>query len=87
VIFFPIVVFDSMTGNLRNMSNKVALLFARDRIPSMSAMGEKLRGYDLALAVFDASLGPGRQEAHLRKQYAELQDRLQRIKRKRCPRQ
>jgi hypothetical protein len=57
------------------------------RITAMSAMAEKHRRYDLALAVYEASLGPGRQEAYLRKQHAELQERLKTVKRKKRPRQ
>jgi hypothetical protein len=57
------------------------------RITSMSAMAEKLRRYDLAAAVYEASLGPGRHEAYLRKHYKELQERLKTVKSKKRPRQ
>ncbi len=57
------------------------------RITSMSAMAEKHRRYDVAQAVYEASLGPGQHEAYLRKQYAEFQDRLQKVKRKKGSRQ
>ena len=52
------------------------------RITSMSAMAEKHRRYDLALAVYEAGLEPGQPEAYLCKQYAELQERLQNVERK-----
>ena len=39
-----------------------------ERITSMSSMAEKHRRYDLAQAVYEASLGPGQHEAYLRKQ-------------------
>jgi hypothetical protein len=53
-----------------------------ERITSMSAMAEKHRRYALAQAVYEASLGPGQHETYLRKQYAEFQERLQKVKRK-----
>ena len=56
-----------------------------ERITSMSAMAEEHAHFDLALAVYEASLGPGQHEAYLRKHYAELQDRLQTVKRKKRP--
>ncbi len=58
-----------------------------ERITSMSALAEKHRRYDLALAIYEASLGPGQHEAYLRQKYAELQERLQTVKRRRPPRQ
>ena len=47
-----------------------------ERITRMANMAEKHRKYDLALAVFEACLGPGSHEKFLRKEYKELKSRL-----------
>ena len=46
------------------------------RITTMSEMAEKRRKKDLALAVYEACLGPGSHETFLRKKYRELKSRL-----------
>lgn len=46
------------------------------RITTMSEMAEKHGRYDLALAVYEACLGPGFHEKFLREKYEELKSRL-----------
>jgi len=46
------------------------------RITTMSEMAEKHQKYDLALAVYEACLGPGSHENFLKKKYEELKNRL-----------
>ena len=46
------------------------------RITTMSEMAEKRGQYDLALAVYEACLGPGSQEKFLREKHEELKTRL-----------
>jgi hypothetical protein len=46
------------------------------RITTMSEMAEKHGRHDLALAVYEACLGPGSQEKFLREKYQELKRRL-----------
>jgi hypothetical protein len=46
------------------------------RVTTMSEMAEKHGRYDLALAVYEACLGPGSQEKFLREKYQELRSRL-----------
>ena len=46
------------------------------RITTMSEMAEKHGRYDLALAVYEACLGPGSQEQFLREKHQELKSRL-----------
>jgi len=48
------------------------------RITTMSEMAEKHKRYELALAVYEACLGPGMHETFLRAKYAELQKRIKR---------
>ena len=50
------------------------------RITTMSEMAEKHGRYDLALAVYEACLGPGSQEKFLREKCQELKSRLSREK-------
>ena len=49
-----------------------------ERITTMSEMAEKHGRYDLALAVYEACLGPGFHEKFLREKYQELKSRLSR---------
>ncbi len=49
---------------------------AWERITTMSEMAEKHGRYDLALAVYEACLGPGSHDKFLRKKYKELKSRL-----------
>jgi hypothetical protein len=49
---------------------------AWERITTMSETAEKHSRYDLALAVYEACLGPGHHEEFLRKKYQELKSRL-----------
>ena len=48
------------------------------RITSMSEMAEKRRKKDLAMAVYEACLGPGSHETFLREKYDERKARLKR---------
>ena len=47
-----------------------------ERITTMSEKAEKHKKYDLALAVYEACLGPGLHENYLRKKYEELKSKL-----------
>jgi hypothetical protein len=47
-----------------------------ERITTMSEMAEKQGRYDLAVAVYEACLGPGFHEKFLREKYRELKSRL-----------
>jgi hypothetical protein len=49
---------------------------AWQRITRLADMAEKHQHFDLAVAVYEACLGPGMQENYLRKKYAELQERI-----------
>ena len=49
---------------------------AWERITTMSEIAEKHGRYDLALAVYEACLGPGMHKEFLRKKYEELKSRL-----------
>jgi hypothetical protein len=49
---------------------------AWERITTMSEMAEAHGRYDLALAVYEACLGPGMHERFLRNKYEELKGRL-----------
>ena len=46
------------------------------RITTMSELAEKQGRYDLAVAVYEACLGPGLHEKFLREKYQELKSRL-----------
>ena len=48
---------------------------AWQRITTMAEMAEKHEDYKLALAVYEACMGPGAHEEYLRKKYAELKTR------------
>jgi hypothetical protein len=47
-----------------------------ERITTMSEMAEEHGRHDLAVAVYEACLGPGMQEDFLRKKYRQLKKRL-----------
>jgi hypothetical protein len=49
---------------------------AWQRITAMSEAAEKRGRYELALAVYEACLGPGLHEDFLRRRYHELKGRL-----------
>lgn len=49
------------------------------RITRLAEMAEKHQHFDLAIALYEACLGPGMQENYLRKKFTELQDRLKHI--------
>lgn len=49
---------------------------AWQRITTMAEMAEEHGKHDLAVAIYEACLGPGLQEKYLREKYQELKDRL-----------
>ncbi len=51
-----------------------------ERITTMSEMAEKHKKYDLALAVYEACMGPGDQRDCLREEFNELKKRLRKRK-------
>jgi len=65
------LMFDRFVPTARAMGTR-----AWKRITAMSEAAEKHGRYDLALAVYEACLGPGLHEDFLRKKYQELKSRL-----------
>ena len=63
--------FDKFVPMARAMGTR-----AWQRITTMSEAAEKRGRYELALAVYEACLGPGLHEDFLRRRYRELKSRL-----------